>query len=853
MTDFFISYNQADRTWAEWIGWQLEAKGYAVTLQVWDFRPGGNFVLDMQRAAADSARTIAVLSPDYVAARFTQPEWAAAFAQDPTGEQGKLLPIRVREVRLDGLLAPIVYVDLVGRDEAAALTALLAGVERSRAKPSAPPLFPGAGLAPLAAAPRFPAALPPVWNVPAHHRRNPNFTGRAAVLAELYAALNNGPPAARVQAVCGLGGLGKTQLVVEYLHRHSADYEVVWWLRAEGGATLAGDYAALAGPLGLPEAQQPEEPPAIDAVRRWLSQNGKWLLLFDNAPGPDAVRPYLPHGPGHVLITARDPNWRADAAVVHLPLWTQEEAAAFLHRRSGHHNDPAAGDLAAALGYLPLALEQAAAYSEQTGLPLAAYLALWRTRRADLWQDEQPPPGYPDTVASTWSLSMEEAERAAPGAGDLLRLCAYLGPDAIPRPLLAAGAAHLPPALAAIVADPLALNRAIAALRRYSLLETGGDALSVHRLVQLVVRDRIDPADQPLWAAAALRLVNEAFPHESDDVRTWPVCAELLPHAAAAAEHALAFPVEEEACTRLLNQMGTYAWSRAAYREAKELFERALGIDEAAFGPDHPSVATDVNNLGGVLQALGDLAAARDAYERALRIDEAAFGPDHPTVAIRVNNLGSVLQDLGDLAAARQAFEQALRIGEAAFGPDHPTVAIRVNNLGGVLYALGDPAAARDAFERALRIDEVAFGPDHPTVATDVNNLGMVLKALGDLAAARDAYERALGIDEAAFGPDHPTVATDVNNLGLVLYALGDLAAARQAIERALRIDEAAFGPDHPNVAIRVNNLGLVLYALGNLAGARDAFERALAILRHFLGDEHPNTRTARGNLDALG
>lgn len=135
MIDFFISYNQADRTWAEWIGWQLEAKGYAVTLQAWDFRPGDNFVLDMQRAAVDSARTIAVLSPDYVAARFTQPEWAAAFAQDPTGEQGKLLPIRVREVKLEGLLAPIVYVDLVGLDEAAALAALLAGVERSRAKP----------------------------------------------------------------------------------------------------------------------------------------------------------------------------------------------------------------------------------------------------------------------------------------------------------------------------------------------------------------------------------------------------------------------------------------------------------------------------------------------------------------------------------------------------------------------------------------------------------------------------------------------------------------------------------------------------------------------------------------------
>ena len=209
--DFFISYNQADLPWAEWIAWQLEAGGYSAIIQAWDFRPASNFVLDMQSAAVQAARTIAVLSPDYLAALYTQPEWAAAFAQDPTGEKGTLLPLRVRACELKGLLSPIVHIDLVGRDASAAKQALLAGVKRERAKPATEPDFPAGPPAapPAKPEPRFPGSLPRIWNVP--HRRNPNFTGREDELRELRAALTNGHAAAIVP-IAGLGGAGKTRL-----------------------------------------------------------------------------------------------------------------------------------------------------------------------------------------------------------------------------------------------------------------------------------------------------------------------------------------------------------------------------------------------------------------------------------------------------------------------------------------------------------------------------------------------------------------------------------------------------------------------------------------------------------------
>jgi hypothetical protein len=161
MKDFFISHNKADREWAEWIAWQLEEAEYTTVLQAWDFRPGSNFVLDMQRASAEAQRMIAVLSPDYLAALYTQPEWAAAFARDPTGEKGLLLPVRVRECDLKGLLRSIVYIDLLGLDETVAKERLLAGARFERAKPTTAPAFPGKAARAVPERPRFPGPQPP--------------------------------------------------------------------------------------------------------------------------------------------------------------------------------------------------------------------------------------------------------------------------------------------------------------------------------------------------------------------------------------------------------------------------------------------------------------------------------------------------------------------------------------------------------------------------------------------------------------------------------------------------------------------------------------------------------------------
>jgi tetratricopeptide (TPR) repeat protein len=549
-----------------------------------------------------------------------------------------------------------------------------------------------------------------------------------------------------------LGGVGKTQTAVEYTYRHAQEYDLVWWVRSETPEKLAADYALLAELLKLKEKAEREQGIIVQAVRNALAYRTGWLLIFDNAELPDHIRGYLPQGGGHVLVTSRNPAFGTVAHPLKVKAMEPREAAEFLLRRTSQADKKAAKDLAKELGYLPLALEHAAAYIEKTGTTIPAYLELFKKRQKDILARAERPEGYHATVATTWELSFAELEKQSKAAAQLMNLCAFLAPDDIPLDTLQGGTKYLPEPLSATVADEFQWNETVGALRRYSLMEISEGAVAVHRLVQAVARERLNEAEWKQWAEAAVKVVNDAFPFDSDDFRTWKQCARLLPHALIAAEYSEKAQIAPDSTGRLLNQVGLYLQGRSELIAARSAFERALKIAEATNGPDHPTVALLVNNVGLVLKDLGDLEGARKHHERALKIDEAAFGRDHPNVARDVNNLGIVLRYLGDLEGARKHFERALKVDEAAYGPDHAEVATDVNNLGSVLQDLGDLEGARKHFERALKIDDAVYGADHPNVAIRVNNLGGVLQDLGDLAGAKKHYDRALKIDEAAYG-----------------------------------------------------------------------------------------------------
>jgi tetratricopeptide (TPR) repeat protein len=844
---FFISYTGADRAWAEWIAWQLETAGHTTRLQAWDFRPGVDFVHEMEHALREAERLLVVLSPAYRASEFGEAEWRPIFARDPSGELGLLVPVRVQYCEPPELLRARVYVDLVDLPESEAIARLLPAVRREErpGRPTRAPAFPGVAT-PAAKAgvqPPFPGPGPSISNLAP---RNPHFTGREELLAQLEGQLGG---VAVVVAVHGLGGVGKTQLVLEYAHRHANQYELIWWVAAESRLLATTGLAEFAPRLGLPA--QTDQAEQATAVLAELASRNHWLLIFDNAEDPADLEGLWPAGGGgRVLVTSRNPAWGGHAAKLPINVLAEQEATAFLLARTGNSDQQAAKALAKELRGLPLALEQAAAYLEETGLELGEYLARYRRYHAKLLARGRPT-RYPATVATTWQLNLEQLA-GNPAAVGLLRLCAFLAPEAIPFSLLAADPQLLPDELKETVQDELILDQAFAALYRFSLLGRDHDGLRLHRLVGEVVRAALDHNDERAWATAAVSLVGAGFPADLEELANWSECARLLPHALTATERAERLEVAEEQTAELLNDIGRYLRRRAEFPAAREAHERGLRLAEATYGPNDPEVASHVNNLGMVLHLLGDLGGAKSHFERAIRIGEAAYDPDHPTVAIRVNNLGRVLRELGDLEGAHTNFKRALKIFEAVDGPNHPNVATSINNLGFVMQEQGDLDGAKGYFERALAIDEATYGPNHPEVAIDVNNLGGVLRDLGDLDGAKGYFERALAIDEATYGPNHPNVASIVNNLGGLLQQQGDLDGAKAHMERALRIDEATYGSAHPEVAIDVNNLGMVLWEQGDLAVAKTHIERALRIFEAAYGLNHPRTRIVADKLARL-
>jgi tetratricopeptide (TPR) repeat protein len=788
-----------------------------------------------------------------------------------------------REHGLDERIVPLAYGD--GHDDLGPfLRMLVSGTTTVGSASIARPAVP----APEQEA-RVPSALPRIWNVP--QLRNPAFTGREDVLEALAAARGQGAAATAItQTIAGLGGVGKTSLAVEYAYRQSSQLDVVWWLRAEKPATLLGDFTGLASALELPETAQSDPSLVVRGVHRWLADHDRWLLVFDNANRPEELTPLLPPaGRGQVLVTSRWAAWGEWARPMQLKVMSRKEAVAFVGRRTGTTDEQIAAALAEAMGDLPLALAEAAAYIEQTQLGLYNYLRLVQERAVDLFGLRQPT-GAQRRVATVWSLSLERVREEAPGTEALLDLCAFLAPEDIPRDLFSEHAAVLPEELRELAGDLLAYNEALGVLGGYSLVTVTPTSLGLHRLVQAVIRARLDQKEVR-WARVAIELIDAAFPVKSWEVAKWAACQRILPHLLAVTEHAERLDIAGDVTSRLLDRASTYLRGRGQPAEALPLAKRALTVTEQALGPDHPTVGdrhdelgralsqagdyqgarqqleralaihksaygpddrrvgADHNELGIVLQQLGDLTGARAELEQAIEIHEANLGPDHPESASVYSNLGAVLADLGDLDGARTQFERGLEIGQATLGPDHPKMAIRYSNLGSVLCQRGDLEGARTQLEGALEISEATLGSDHPQTATLYSNLGDVLRQQGDLEGARTQLEQALEIGEATVGPNHPTMATRHSNLGLVLRDLGDLAGARTQFERALKITEATVGPDHPNMASTHSNLGTVL---GDLAGARIHLERALEIGQATLGPDHPDMALLRRNLDSV-
>jgi tetratricopeptide (TPR) repeat protein len=745
---------------------------------------------------------------------------------------------------------------------------ILAAYERRAARevatqsPTGPQLFPGGAPAtkvPLA----FPGKVYALSNIPLAVPLH--FVGRDESLAAIETAMKGKRGRVAITALHGLRGVGKTVLAAAYADAHRDDYRATWWIRAQTESTMRADIVALGIRLGWVAADDKEEPALAVVMERLRHEGEGILLIFDDAIDAQALKPYLPlGGVARVLITSNARDWRSVSEPVEIRVWPTNVGADFLIARTGRSGERSQAEaLSKALGGLPLAHEQAAAYCDRLDISLAEYRKRFEAMPMRLLDDTRHAPLEHDgvTVAKSFALAIEEAAKLNRTAEPLVVHAALLAPEPIPLFLFAEGREKLGASLAESLADD-GLDESIAALRTFALIDRESimderdpsittDCIRLHRLVREVAAARPEADARAKLRCTLAAAMAAVYPTDGySNPAAWSRCALLTPHLIAICETEIADTAVERAV--LLNRAGSYFHGRAAYSAARPLFERALVILENERGPEHPATASVLNNLALLLQDQGDLAAARPLLERALGILEKALGREHPDTARGLNNLGVLLRAQGDLASARPLFERALAIYERALGPEHPDTARALNDLGVLLRAQGDLVAARPLFERALAIYERALGPEHRYRAQGLNNLAVLLEAQGDIAAARPLFERALAIREKVLGPEHPETARSLNDLGRALEVQGDLAAARPLFERALAIREKVLGPEHLDTARSLNDLAHELKEQGDLAAARPLFERALAIYEKTLGPTHRDTAIVRKNLANL-
>ncbi|MFD9369176.1 tetratricopeptide repeat protein [Streptomyces sp. NPDC060020] len=720
--------------------------------------------------------------------------------------------------------------------------------------------------------------------------RPARFVGRDRELDRLDAALCT--PGA-IQAVHGLGGIGKSALAAHWATTRPHGCAPLRWITADSPMGVQRGLAGLATALQPALAQVLSAEDLAEWGLQWLASHTGWLLVLDNVNDPaDVARLIARTRGGRFLITSRLSTALTGITTL-IPLEVLDPAESFalltgIISASGPRDLDGAADLCAELGHLPLALEQAGAYLAQNTLTTpGAYLNLLARHPADMYRQAAVAAPAEHTIASIWNVTLDQITTRQPEAADLLRTLAWYAPE------------NIPTALARGFDDSPAQNAAIGLLAAYSMISpnpaTG--TLSVHRLVQALARTP-DP-DDPHRAPDRIERAREratgnlytALPATWGDPATWETWRTLVPHIDALAGQS-ASSTDTATTAAVLSAAGAYLDNQGLPARAVRLIERALAAYERALGPDHPATLACRSCLARACEAAGDLARAIRLYEQLLADSARVLGGGHPDTLKARRGLADACTTAGDLTRAIRLYEetlagQALLVGrpddpsllnvldriahayrlagdlaraiplhekllsdlETMQGPDHPDTVSCRTHLAGAYMAAGDFTSAVPLFEKALACTEGAHGPDHPSTLTSRNNLAYAHMAAGDLAGAISLYEGLLADMERVQGPEHPNTLSSYGNLASAYLSAGDVAQAVALHQQTLALAERVLGPDHPHTLTFRNNLANAYRVAEDPAHAIPLYEQSLADSERVLGPDHPNTLVTRGNL----
>lgn len=825
MTDssglIFVSHAGHDGQWAEWVAWHLREAGYEIELDLWHWRTGEDFVKKMNEALERASAVVALFSPQYFApGRYTEEEWTAALAG-----RDRFVPLVVEPLeggQLPAILRPRIRRELHDLEEATALEALLEAV-RGREIPTTSPSFPGkAGKGSRGGKrtgasvhqslqPRFPSDLhdPTVWDV-RQRGRNPHFTGRDEIIEKVRVGLL-GERRSAVRVLHGPGGVGKTQLALEYAHRFAGQYDLVWWIDAEQVEQVPTRYAELAARVDVAKPDAGAEINAKYALE-YLRTTERWLIVLDNAEDPRLLRSWLPDGPGHVLITARDPAWKKIVPDLALGVFSRAESLAYLNRQLPTLNDRTADAMADALGDLPLALAHAAgALSE--GTPPDHYLQLLRTNTAELLNDGEVY-DYPVSVAATVTIAADRLDADRPEAAALLRLAAFLGPEPIPTKWLIEARG----ALTSVPGDPQDIRWpriALKPLAQYGLAVVEPDAFQVHRLTQAVVRHRTaDQAGGAVQNVAALLAAVD--PVDPDLPEAWPEWASLTQHLTATADAMIDRAELRPAYLKAARYLVRNTQPEPAHALAEIMHKRW----KTSLGEDDPDTLRAAHLLALALHELEAyeefLPLVEDLLERRLRVLE----EDHPDTLSATHDLAIALGGLGRYADAVPILRDVSTRRRQVLGEDHVDTLRSVSNAGFGLSQLGHLDEAHQILTDVLFRHRRAERQEHPAALEAANHFGVVLSRLGRHIQALQVHTEVLALRRQLLGDKHRHTLGSAANLSRALIDTGQYAAAEQLL-RSTRISvRESFGTDN---RLYANTTSALADALARQGKAHDA------------------------------
>ncbi|MDH6119333.1 tetratricopeptide (TPR) repeat protein [Kitasatospora sp. GAS204A] len=686
-------------------------------------------------------------------------------------------------------------------------------------------------------------------------QKNPSFTGRDDVLTELHTTLAEGTTAlvaAAPQTLQGLGGVGKTQLAAEYANRYRAYYDLIWWIDAEQTELITSALAQLAERILLPVGGDVEKAAeaAQDALRRGVPTT-RWLLIFDNADAPADVRRFFIDGPGHTLITSRNPNWSGLAQVLPVDVFDRSESIEHLCNRVPGLSEEDAARVAREVGDLPLAVEVAAAWLATTGIPVDTYLTQLKAAAPRALAAGEPPLDYPAPVGQTWNVSIARLREQSPAAVRLLELLAFFGPEPISlRHFFYSESMRL--ALEPYdreLAEGFMLGKVLRAVSRYGLarVDTANDSVQVHRLVQAVVRSGMSEDEKSTAAHEVHRILIGARPvtGDADDPANWPAFEEIWPHLSPSRAHNCDEPDTRE----LMIDRVRYLWRRGEFQQARHTGDLLEEAWTAKLGDDDPQILLLRFQLANVMRTQGQYALAQQLDQDTLERQKRVLGEHHPYTLRTASSLAADLRTVGDFHQALALDRETLQRLREQLGEDNPRTLSCANNLAIDYRLTGDALAAQELDQDTLDRRALVLGPKHPYTLSSKSNLARDLRAAGDYEASVTIHQEVVEALAEVLDINAPEILRNATSLAVSLRKAGRQTEARRIITETYERYRERYGENAPDTLACALDLAADYSAGGDKNAARDLARQVHVGHQQLFGFEHPFTLACANNL----